>query len=325
MKNGNKSIKIMLNYVVGPVLFVVISYVLYRQIIHQPDWQAKASRILSCWKNPLLYVTVLMVMLNWGLETLKWKWLIDPLEEISFRRALKGVLAGCSITMLTPNRIGEYGGRVFFLRPENRINAIPLTILGAMCQLCITFYVGSLGVIFLENDAGFRKLFHQSIPYGALLQTISICISILITLLIFGSSKISAMLMKWSILKKAAGFLTSIAHFSAKQLLRVLFISFLRYSVFILQYYFLLAVMGIELELSLILALLSVFYLLMALAPTIGFTELPLRAGAAVFLLGTFHSNVVGIEAATFGIWIINLVLPAIAGTVVLWKVKWTK
>jgi hypothetical protein len=83
--------------------------------------------------------------------------------------------------------------------------------------------------------------------------------------------------------------------------------------------------MGIEMEMSLILALLSVFYLLMALAPTIGFTELPIRAGAAVFLLGKFHSNVVGIEAATFGIWIINLVLPAIAGTVVLWKVKWTK
>jgi hypothetical protein len=131
--------------------------------------------------------------------------------------------------------------------------------------------------------------------------------------------------MKWAVLNKTAGFLTSIAHFSAKQLLRVLFISFLRYSVFILQYYFLLTVMGIELEMSLILALLSVFYLLMALAPTIGFTELPLRAGAAVFLLGTFHSNVLGIEAATFGIWIINLVLPAIAGTVVLWNVKLTK
>ena len=325
MKKTNKSIKIMLNYVVGPILFVVLSYALYRQIIHQPDWESKAKRILECWKNPLLYASVIMVAGNWGLETLKWKWLIQPLEQISFGKALKGVLAGCSITMLTPNRIGEYGGRVLFLNPENRINAIPLTILGSMCQLCITFYAGSIGLFFLQRNVSFSTGFMKTIHYGEIIQLISLCICIFLTAFIFGSRQLSRILMRWPLLKKANGFLNAIAQFSAKQMLRVLFVSFLRYTVFILQYVLLLKVMEVDMELGLTISRLSVFYLLLALAPTIGFTELPLRAGAAVYLLGQFHSNVIGIEAATFGIWLINLVLPAIAGTLVLWKIKLTK
>lgn len=68
--------------------------------------------------------------------------------------------------------------------------------------------------------------------------------------------------------------------------------------------------------------LLTIFYLIMAIAPTIGFIELPVRAAASIELFKLFSENIVGIQAAAFGIWIINLVLPAIMGSIMIFGIK---
>ena len=68
--------------------------------------------------------------------------------------------------------------------------------------------------------------------------------------------------------------------------------------------------------------LLTVFYLMMVLLPTIGFTELPVRAAASVLILGLFSNNILGIQVASFGIWLINLVLPAIIGSIFMFRIK---
>jgi hypothetical protein len=93
-------------------------------------------------------------------------------------------------------------------------------------------------------------------------------------------------------------------------------IALLRYLVFIFQYYFLLQAMGVDLSFNQGIPVLAVFYLLMTWAPTIGFTELPLRSVMAVWLIGLFSTNVMGIQAASLCIWLINLALPAIIGSI---------
>jgi len=95
--------------------------------------------------------------------------------------------------------------------------------------------------------------------------------------------------------------------------------------VFILQYVLLTRVMGVALDFELSFWLLTIFYLVMAIAPTIGFAELPVRATASVELFKLFSPNIVGIQAAALGIWLINLVLPAIIGSVLILGVKIAK
>ena len=68
--------------------------------------------------------------------------------------------------------------------------------------------------------------------------------------------------------------------------------------------------------------LLAIFYLIMAMAPTFGFLELPIRAAASVEVLQLYSSNVVGIQGAAFAIFFINLVLPAIIGSVLIFGIK---
>ena len=60
------------------------------------------------------------------------------------------MLAGCSITMLTPNRIGEYGGRIMYVQEQHRLKAISLTILGSISQLTITMFMGTTGLAILK-------------------------------------------------------------------------------------------------------------------------------------------------------------------------------
>lgn len=80
--------------------------------------------------------------------------------------------------------------------------------------------------------------------------------------------------------------------------------------------------MKVEIPMVLCFWLLTVFYLLITIAPTIGFAELPLRAAASVELLKIYSTNVVGIQAASLSIWIINLVLPAVIGSILILGLK---
>lgn len=84
-------------------------------------------------------------------------------------------------------------------------------------------------------------------------------------------------------------------------------------------------VLDVNVSIHLSFWLLTIFYLVMAIAPTIGFIEMPVRAAASVELFKLFSENIVGIQAAALGIWIINLVLPAVIGSVLIFGIKIVK
>ena len=113
--------------------------------------------------------------------------------------------------------------------------------------------------------------------------------------------------------------------YTSKELLSVISLSLIRYSVFILQYLLMLKVMQVNIDVKLALLLLMFFYFIMALAPTIGFTELPIRATVSVLVLGIYSDNIFGIQVAAFAIWIINLVIPAIIGGLFISTIKIVK
>ena len=263
------------------------------------------------------------MLVNWGLEARKWQLLLRPLEQLSFTNAYKSVLAGCSITMLTPNRVGEYGGRILYVKEEHRLDAIPLTILGSISQLLITLAAGSAGLIFLRYSGESEKLFSFMPAYTAgIFLCISISGAVFLSLVYMRVGLLARFLERIRFLKKFTAHIVLLNGFSRKQLLRILFLSFLRYMVFILQYVLLLKLMHVDIGFGISLMLLTVFYLVMAMAPTIGFTELPIRAAAGLEIFQLYSSNLIGIQAASLGIWIINLAVPAIAGSLLILGIK---
>jgi hypothetical protein len=319
----NKNIKLIVNYLLGPVLFVVLSYSLYKQIVNQPDLPQRWEQIKHSWQNGLFWLVLFLMPLNWGIESEKWKRLMTPLEKFSFFKAFKAVLAGCSITMLTPNRIGEYGGRIMYVKEENRIRAISVTILGSISQLLITMLMGTAGIIYLKYISPENKIM-GAYPWviNSVVLYVSLAVTVILLLIFFRVHFFVTTISKVRFLKSFVKYIEVVDVFSGKQLLRILFLSYFRYMVFILQYLLLLQVMQVNISMILCFWLLTLFYLMMVLAPTIGFIELPVRATAGVTLLGLFSDNILGIQAATFGIWLINLVVPAVIGSLFILGVK---
>ncbi len=318
----NKNIKLIINYLLGPLLFVVLSWSLYKQIIRQPDLELRWMQIKHSWANGKFWIVFGLMFINWGIEAAKWKRLISPLEKFSFVKAVKSVLAGCSITMLTPNRIGEYGGRIMYVAEENRLKAISLTILGSISQLTITMLMGTIGLAILKDSEGGALL--NSLPWflDNVILYVSFIVTVILFLVYFKVHFFVTLIGKIKILKGLVKYIAVVDIFSGKQLLRILFLSFFRYMVFILQYVLLLQVMGVNISLVLSFWVLTIFYLIMVLLPTIGFIELPVRATASLKLLNVYSSNVLGIQAAAFGIWLINLVIPAIIGSLLILGIK---
>ncbi|RYF89900.1 MAG: flippase-like domain-containing protein [Chitinophagaceae bacterium] len=321
-----KNIKIIINYLLGPILFLVLSYSLYNQIIQQPDLPQRWQHIKESWTTIWFWLVLLLMFVNYGLEAYKWKLLLAPLEELSFFRAIKSVLAGCSITMLTPNRIGEYGGRILYVQEQNRLRAISLTILGSLSQLLVTIVMGTLGLLvlrFYNHDADGLK-FIPPVLANTLLVSCSF-LSFFFLLFYLRIGWLIRLMEQQNWLAKPLKYVRLLDQFSGKQLLRILFLSLIRYMAFILQYMLLLSIMEVDVALWLSFWLLTVFYLIMVMAPTIGFTELPLRATASVEIFKMFSQNILGIQAAALGIWLINLVLPAIVGSILILGIKITK
>jgi len=275
----------------------------------------------------VLWLAVVLMLLNYGIEARKWQLLISPLEKFSLFKAFKSVMAGCSITMLTPNRIGEYGGRILFVQQNHRLRAISLTILGSISQLTVTIVMGTCGLLYLKYISVDGAKIFEGMPaiLGNTLLVMSMLISIFMLLFYWRLGWLIRLMERARFLTKALKYVRLLEQFSGKQLLRILILSFLRYVVFILQYMLLLKLMEVSVPMILCFWLLAVFYLVMAMAPTIGFTELPVRATATVEIFKWFSGNLLGIQAAALGIWLVNLVLPAIIGSLLIVGIKITK
>lgn len=321
----NKFIKILLNYFLGPALFAILSYSLYKQVVRQPDLAVRWNEIKQGWQSPLFWLACLLMPLNWSLEARKWQILTNHIQPLKFFTALKSVFAGCSISMLMPNRIGEYGGRILFLESQNRLRAITLTIVGSMAQLLITLLIGWLGLSYFMFLGGEKARDVLNLIPGVAWGIIWIgvlSVTLLLLLIYMKVGFIVHWLDRFKKLEKLVKYLRLLEVLNRKELLRILLISFIRYMVFILQFILILRVVQVQIPVITGFWLLSVFYLAMAMAPTIGFTELPIRAATSAQLLGVFSSNLLGIQAASLGIWVINLVIPAIIGSLLVLGLK---
>ncbi len=74
------------------------------------------------WKTTMeIILNVCINVRKLGIEAIKWQIALRPVQSISFTRAFKAILAGTCIASFTPNRVGEYLGRMLFVDPGNKI------------------------------------------------------------------------------------------------------------------------------------------------------------------------------------------------------------
>ncbi|MBK5283899.1 MAG: flippase-like domain-containing protein, partial [Bacteroidia bacterium] len=132
------------------IAVVAIRFILQKVFTNESlDELTLALQSLSGGSNTLIVLLVLVLIpINLFIETWKWKLAMLPLEKISFINCFAAVLTGIAVSFFTPNRAGEFAGRILYVNHSDKIKASLITILAGMSQLVITISVGSICLLF---------------------------------------------------------------------------------------------------------------------------------------------------------------------------------
>jgi len=271
------------------------------------------KEIFTVYNSFLIALAILLLFLNWGIEVFKWQLFTKPVERISFSKAWQSVWMGVCIGNLTPGRLGEFAGRVLFFKPEHRAKATTLHFVSGIVQLIVTIVMGCVGLLC------FSTMIDKS--YFAFILIAEAVLLLLFTLLLVRVNNVIVWLRKANFLKK---FDFSHLQIERPMLLKMLFLSTIRYIVFAVQFYLLLAACGVQGNIYHIAGAITITYLLLSTIPMISFIEVAIRAFVVVLLFGGLGSNDWKLSIAATLLWLINIVIPSVAGYVFLVRNKFT-
>ncbi len=294
------------------VIICSYGYVAYRLYFDEQLRNTLFNGNLETQNYLWLILAIALMPLNWGIETLKWKYLLRFTERVSFISAFASVFAGISVAVFTPNRTGEYFGRIWILRQRNRIAGVSLSIAGSFAQTAITLFAGTIaGWYWISVNYESQLTSQQQVVFA----TIIVIIGVLFYLNIpFVAKKAT----KYWKNKYFLQFVGGLQKLNPRILSSALAISALRYFTFTLQ--FILLLIYFDAGLTLIEASLSIalLYSAMLLIPTITVAEPGIRSSLSLIIFGVFSTNEAGILSASLTLWLINLAAPALIGALVL-------
>jgi len=292
------------------------------RIITSPDIKYIGDYLGNIKSDKLIYLIVIIVLmpLNWIIETIKWRHLISKTENISFGKSFCAVWAGVTAGTITPNRIGEFGGRIIFLKKENRTSAVPLTLFGDLSQFIVTVVLGLVGFLLLSNNLFFKQA--DLLQLKVLTIILAITFTVISLLVYFNFNSILRFVEKASFLNKFLNKSYSEIKLSVNNKLYIILLSGLRYLIFASQYYLSLLVFGIDIGIFNAFIAISSMYLCVHIIPNISIAEIGIRASFAILFIGLFSSNHTATMFSSLLIYIINIAIPVIFGGIFLIKQK---
>ena len=310
-----------LSYLLKATILVLAALFIYNKVIGKNE-SIRQFELLTSAINPahVVYTLASIVFLmaaNWFLESLKWQYLAKKLTPISVWTAIEAVFCGLTWAIFTPNRIGEYGGRVMFLPNRKRIHGVFAMAVGAFAQNVVTNLTGilaSLWFIYYFLDV--------SIWLYAGCIVISVIVLAFFFIFYFDIKLLVGLLDRVSFLKKYHRFFEIMGRYRLNELLTVLGYSFARFFVFCTQYYLIINLLVPNLPFVEMMLILWVFLFVQSAMPSLDLLDIGVRSFTAMHLFVFITNQQIAIIAAVSLIWLINLIIPAIIGSVFVFKMK---
>jgi uncharacterized membrane protein YbhN (UPF0104 family) len=309
----NRIYKVTSLFIKTAILILSLLYIFNK--LSEANEKSDLSAMFRASDLKLIVLAFFLLFINWGLEAIKWKVLIRPLEEITFMESLKAVFAGVTVSIFMPNRVGEFAGRIFFLNKAGKVEATLKNFVGSIAQLFMTLAAGILAFFLGDDINGSCVLPPQMLELRtAGLVLIILIILVLLTFLINRyRNRLPLKLRSW---------FSIFFDTERKVVVFVVLLSAVRYLVFLSQYYLVLIALGVEVEPAKAFELIAITFLITSIVPSFAFTEIATRGAAAVYLFAAYTSDTGLIIAASILVWIINLAIPALIGAIFIWKLK---
>lgn len=262
-----------------------------------------------------LILVVLLMPLNWLIETYKWRYLLLKVQPLGLWKSLQSILLGTLLSLLSPNRTGELAGRLLYVEKSNRWQVFYVNLLCSLSQLSNTFFFGLCAIIYWRLDL--QNIFKLNQSWIAFLSVLGI----LVLAFLYTSSNGIWKLLRFFNRKFDRNAL--ILKYSLKDRFILFSYSTLRYFVFALQFVTLLMVLDSAISFFEAFFIVALIYMLTAAIPTAWISDFPIRTSIAYFLLESFGFSGLAGLIASVSLWLINLFVPALVGFSALPKLDW--
>jgi len=252
-------------------------------------------------KNVLFLV--ILTLFNWFFEILKWQKLVQIIQNISFKDALEQSLGGLTASLVTPNRIGDYGAKVMYYTNRFKGKIVLLNLVGNISQMTITTVFGVIGLTIFVN------FYQVDINYYRVTRFVFILL--IIAILSFFGVKHRRFKVKGHSYMDLIDFIKSITiNVKAKTLV----FSLIRYLIFSFQFYFFLSVFGVAIDYLDAMVVITSMYFLASIIPSISIFDVVIKGSVAVFLFSFLKINELTILTIITSMWLLNFVIPSVFG-----------
>lgn len=307
-----KNIKIRKSLVFGLklLLFVVVSYFFYQQITKLTLTQ---FQLLSA-KNPFyFFIIILLLFINWFFELWKWYYVLNINKiSYSFNQLFSSYFSGVTTGVITPNRLGNFIGRMIFFKGKVRTQLILGTLYSNFSQFIATILFGVFSFIFLGEiifDNYGNNLFYVAL----ILSFVSVVLYFLVPYL---------KLNNFRVFNRKFNILRNFQIQSKDLMFPLLFLSMGRYLAFSFQYFFFFLAFDVPPSL-LLLSGIFMFYLISTLIPSVFLGKLVVRETVGLLILSYFIENSAVIVVSSLLLWLINLGIPSIIGLIFILRKKY--
>ena len=303
---------IKLSIVIGCGYFIYSKLAENEQINFADFYQNLIKKRLFTSKN-IVFLTI-FTSLNWFLEIYKWKILASFCKKIRFKNATIQSLSSLTASLITPNRIGEYGAKAIYFEKTLRKQIVGLNLVGNFYQMVATLFFGIIGFTYFIIQHNVEIDFHRIFRF--LILTI-----IVISAFFFGAKHFKY---KGYSFEKARNYMNTIP---LQLNIKICLISFLRFIVFSHQFYFLLLIFKVDISYIDAISAITSVYFVASIVPMLSLFDVILKGTVAVWVFTYFNIDALTIVSITTIMWIFNFVFPAIIGSyfVLTFKPNFTK
>ena len=289
-------------------IVVTAFYFIYQKTIKNPNLDFLPFREFLI-KNDIFSLKtscflLLLSVFNWFFEILKWQNLVSPIKRIRFKSAMEQSLGSLTASLMTPNRIGEYGAKAMYYKKEHRKRIVLINLIGNMTQMAATCVFGIVGLSFftLNNPT-------VMLPFKPIIITI-LAIGILALVLCLILKK--RIRIHGYTLQKLTHF---IIDFLRNRVYLTMLYSCLRYLLFSFQFYYLLTVFQVDITYLNAMATITTMYFLASIIPSIFIFDAIIKGSIALYLFSFLGISELVVLSIVMIMWLLNFVLPSMFGS----------
>jgi len=285
------------------ILYLLINKISIEQII-------KAFRFAQI---KFIVLSFLLLFVNLFFQFKKWKLLVRLVKpDVSNYEILSSLLAGLTLGLVTPGRIGEFG-RSLFIKNSKWTKLIGLVFVDKLFALVVIYLFGIIGFFyFLQLKSN-------------LLIWLPLKIILLILLVIFLFFILHPQLLKMILVRylpflkkhnKINQTVSSLNAFTSKDAYKLFTLAVLHVITYVLQFYLLVCAFTTVQFYRGLLAIVSTI-MVKTLLP-VSFGDLGIRESAAVFFFSHFNVEQAAAFNASFLLFLINIFTPGVVGLILL-------